>query len=421
MNYPFKSTRLALTLLALFIFSFGYAQNNLEFYLKAARENNPIVKENLSMVEKSGVKQNIIDAEYQKPKVFMSGNVNYSPLIPNKDDPKAFGYDVAITDGGLYSCLLNVQQPIFNQPTRETLSEQNKLLGETNAEKAKRTIHQLEKDVTDRYILSCQSLNQIDFVKKLIEQLEQQKIIIEALAIQGIYKKSDILLIDISIQNQAAELNNLQAIYNRNIYLLNEMCGITGNADVKLSVPQIELKIVQEQSRFLEKFRLDSLQEVYKLNVDNLKYKPQFNLYGNTGLNAIVLSGIQRKFGVGIGIAMIIPIYDGHQKKYSKQITDINLGVITNYRNDFLIQKNNRQQAVLSDLELTEKKIQEIKSQLENYKKLLELYKIELQSGEIEIINYMNTLKSYIAAQHDLTISETNKLLTINENNFYNW
>lgn len=421
MNYPFKSTRLALTLLALFIFSVGYAQNNLEFYLKAARENNPIVKENLSMVEKSGVQQNIIDAEYQKPKVFMSGNVNYSPLIPNKDDPKAFGYDVAITDGGLYSCLLNVQQPIFNQPTRETLSEQNKLLGETYAEKAKRTIHQLEKDVTDRYILSCQSLNQIDFVKKLIEQLEQQKIIIEALAIRGIYKKSDILLIDISIQNQAAELRNLQAIYNRNIYLLNEMCGITGNADVKLSVPQIALITVQEQSRFLEKFRLDSLQEVYNLNVDNLKYKPQFNLYGNTGLNAIEFSGIQRKFGVGIGIAMIIPIYDGHQKKYSKQITDINLGVITNYRNDFLIQKNNRQQAVLSDLELTEKKIQEIKSQLENYKKLLELYKIELQSGEIEIINYMNMLKSYIAAQHDLTISETNKLLTINENNFYNW
>ena len=62
-----------------------------------------------------------------------------------------------------------------------------------------------------------------------------------------------------------------------------------------------------------------------------------------------------------------------------------------------------------------------IRSQLKNYEKLMELYKTELQTGELQIIDYMNTVKSYTVAQRDLTISETNKMLIINENNYYNW
>jgi outer membrane protein TolC len=414
--------RLELTFLSLFLaLSVGFSQDNLDYYLKAAKENNPTIKENLALTEKAGIQQNIIKAEFQSPKVFATGDINYSPLIPNKDDPKAIGYDVAVTDGGLYSGLLNILQPVFNRSTHETLSQQAKIAGESGTDKAKLTLHQLEKDVTDQYIVSYQSLNQIAFVSVLRDQLIQQKTIIEAFAARGIYKRSDILLIDIEIQDQATELSNLQAIYNRNIYTLNELCGLPGKADVQLSAPQIELIADTAQSQFLGKFRLDSLQEVYNLQVANLKYKPQFNLYGNTGLQAIELSGIHRKFGVGMGIAMAIPIYDGHQKNYTKQQTDINLRVINNYRHNFIVQKSNRQQAILSGLNLMEQKINMIRIQLKNYEKLIELYKIELQTGELQIVNYMNMVKSYTTAQHDLTISETNKMLIINENNYYNW
>ena len=399
----------------------GLAQNNLEYYLKAARENNPTVKENLALSEKAGIQENIIKAEYRKPKIFLSGDIYYPPLIPNKDDPNAIGYDVAITDGGLYSGLLNILQPVFNKTTNETLTQQAKIAGEAGIDKAQVALHQLEKNVIDQYIVSYQSMNQIEFVKILREQLIKQKLIIEAFAARGIYKKSDILLIEIEIQNQSTEINTLQDIYNRNIYELNELCGITATPDVKLSDPQILLVVDTKQSQFLERFRLDSLQEVYNLQVANLKYKPQFNLYGNTGLQAIELTGIQRKFGVGMGITMAIPIYDGHQKDYTKQQSDINLRVIDNYRQNFIVQKSNRQQAILSELTLIEQKINIIRSKLNNYEKLIELYKIELQTGELQIINFMNIIKSYTIAQHDLAISETNKMLIINNNNYYNW
>ena len=422
MNYLIKKKRIGLTLFSIFwIVNIGFSQNTLNFYLKAARENNPVVKENLSLKEKAAIQGKMIKAEYQGPKVYTSGEANYSPLIPNKDDPKAVGYDVAITDGGLIAANLNVLQPIFNSTIRQTLSQQAQASGEAGVVKATLTLHQLEKEVTDQYIVAYQSLSQIEFTKNLMNQLLKQKETIEALAKNGIYKSSDILLLDIEIQNQAAQLNNLQSVYNQNIYALNSQCGIKGQSIVELTSPDIKLSNDNRQSKFLDKFRSDSLQEAFNLQVSNLKYKPKFNIYGNTGLKAIEFSGIQRKFGASVGVTMLIPIYDGHQRGYNQQQANINLQVIDNYKQNFIIQKNNRQQAILSSLDLIEKKIEIINSQLRNYEKLIGLYKNELQAGNLEIINYMNTIRSFTSLQNDLSVNKTNKLLIINENNYYNW
>ncbi len=422
MKYLLKNKRLGLTLLILFLtIRAGFSQNSLDFYLKAARENNPVVKENLSLKEKAVIQGKIIKAEYQGPKVYASGEANYSPLLPNKDDPKAIGHDVAITNGGLIAANLNVLQPIFNNTIRETLSQQAQASGEAGVVKATLTLHQLEKEVTDQYIIAYQSLSQIEFTRNIRGQLLKQKEIIEALARRGIYKGSDILLIDIEIQNQTTRLNNLQSMYNQNIYELNAQCGITGNPAVELASPDIGLREDVHQSKFMDKFKSDSLQEVFNLQVKNLKYKPQFNIYGNTGLKAIEFSGLQRKFGASAGVTMFIPIYDGHQRDYNQQQTDINLLDIDNYKQNFIIQKNNRQQAILSSLDLIEKKIEIINAQLQNYEKLIGLYKSELQAGNLEIINYMNTIRSYTSLQNDLSVNKTNKLLIINENNYYNW
>ena len=418
--FEYKEKLLA-TLFFFLIFGTVFSQNNLDYYLKAARNNNPVIKENLANIEKSVIQQNIIKAETNSPKVFASGEVNYAPLIPNKNDPNALGYDVAISNGSLYSALLNVEQPIFNKTTFETLINQAKLQSEKSANKAKLTIHQLEKNVTDQYIITYQSLNQIAFVNKLREQLEQQKKTIIAFAKQGFYNRSDIILMDIEISNQVTELKNLKAIYNRNIYKLNDLCGISKSTDSLLEVPKIEMKYAKEHSQFMKQFELDSLNEVNNLQVANLKYQPQVKIYGNTGLNAIEIPGIYRKFGASVGVSLLVPIYDGHQKKQTQLQSNINLQVIDNYRNNFKIQKENRQQAIISGLNLINQKIDVINQQLKNYQNLLAVYKSQLQVGELDIVNYMNIIKSYTQTQNNLTISETNKLLIINENNYYNW
>ena len=74
MKYQHSNKRFELTILVLFLaVCTGFSQNNLEYYLKAARENNPTIKENLSLKEKAAIQEKMIKAEYQGPKVYASG------------------------------------------------------------------------------------------------------------------------------------------------------------------------------------------------------------------------------------------------------------------------------------------------------------------------------------------------------------
>lgn len=401
--------------------SVGYSQNTLDYYIKSALENSPALKESISLSEKTKIRENIIRAEYRQPKIYLSGDVYYPPLFPDKNDPKAIGFDVSITDGGLYSALLNIQQPLFNKSFIETNNIKLKAEREAYTNRSDLTKHQLEKEVTDRYILSYKIFTQIIFVRSVKELLEQQKVLIESLAKGGIYNKSDILLINIEIQNRVMELADLQSLFDKSIADLNEMCGLPNIQAKELTSPGITLNIISIKSKFLEKYKIDSIQSVSDLQVANLKYKPRFNLYGNTGINAIELQGIQRKFGVGIGINMIIPIYDGHQKKYSGQEIDIDLGIIRNYRQNFIIRNQTRLNSILNDLKNIDHKIQSCQLQLNNYEALIDLYKAKLQLGEVKMIDYMNIMRLYVSVNNELSLSEANKLLIINENNFYNW
>jgi len=410
-------------LLFLFLFTgkLCCSQNALEYYLKAAFENNPVLKENESMAAKTNIAGNIIKAEYRKPQVFLTGDIFYPPMYPDKNDPDAIGYDIAITDGGLYSALLNVRQPIFNKSVLET----NNLKIETEKkiflERSKLTKHELEKQVTEKYIITYKYLSQVGFNENIKNLLEQQRIVIRNLAEKGILQQSDLMLINIAIQNMVIELTELRSAFERSFGDLNELCGLPNIIVNRLTVPDISLNILNYQSQFLNRFSLDSLHTIISLDVANLKYKPQINLYANTGINAIEIPGIQRKFGAGFGMNLVIPIYDGHQKKYAGQETAIDIGIIDNYKQNFIIQKETRLKAILNDIKNIDDKINAYNLQIDNYESLIEVYKAKLNTGQINMMDYLNILKSYLTLKNELALSETNKLLIINENNYFNW
>lgn len=398
-----------------------FTQYTLEYYLKAAKENNPSIKENFAMADKAVINEKRAKAENIGPQAYISGDIFYPPMIGNKNDPDAIGYDPAITDGGLYSLLFNVTQPLFTKSVNEVMINRAKLTGDLNREKAVLVSRQIEKNVTEQYVLAFQDLIQINFIQSLIYRLEEQKKIIEALAEKGIYMASDVLLTEIQIQAQKTEMNKFKSSYLKNISGLNDLCGLKQETDVVLTPPGISLNPFVRESRFNERFRLDSLQEVFNLRSLNLKYKPHVNLYGNMGINAIELPGIQRRAGMGFGISLILPVYDGNQKQLNSGETEINLRIINNYRQNFLTMRENQQKAVLAELQLIDDRISIINDQILSYEKLISLFDLKLRAGELEIINYLNVIKSYISAKNDLTLSETSRLLIINESNYYNW
>ena len=75
-----------------------------------------------------------IRAENTSPKAYVSSELLFAPYLNNNGavvstDPQitAIGYDVGITNGGLYAFLLNAELPILNHGQVNNLLEQNHL------------------------------------------------------------------------------------------------------------------------------------------------------------------------------------------------------------------------------------------------------------------------------------------------------
>ncbi|MGE5410098.1 MAG: TolC family protein, partial [Clostridiales bacterium] len=96
------------------------AQNSLQYYLAAAFQNNPSIKENKNNIQIRNLDRSLNNAQYNLPQVSLTANYlftpyfNNNPVVTTSPDPKAIGYDASVTNGGLYSAQVNVTKNIFN-------------------------------------------------------------------------------------------------------------------------------------------------------------------------------------------------------------------------------------------------------------------------------------------------------------------
>src|SRR5665647_832668 len=86
---------------------------SLDFYLKKGLENSPLLKEFNNQLL-SGALDSLLTSATYKPQINQVSQALYAPAAKN------FGYDEAITNGGNYSALVNLVQPLFNKRIKES-------------------------------------------------------------------------------------------------------------------------------------------------------------------------------------------------------------------------------------------------------------------------------------------------------------
>jgi outer membrane protein TolC len=150
------------------------------------------------------------------------------------------------------------------------------------------------------------------------------------------------------------------------------------------------------------------------------KYNPKVKLFFNTGLNAVELSGIQRKFGMSAGIDFMLPIYDGGQKDITHQQTEIALNTIQNFKNYALTNIELQKQSVLLNIQQLQDNLREIGTQLKDYKDLINLSEKQLNTGDISMIEYLTLLKNFIELRKTYIEKEIALQLEINNYNYWN-
>lgn len=410
----------------------SHGQNNLESYLDAARHNSPLINDNRNQVRTNELELQRIKALYTQPQLGVTASYLFAPVISNTNgqsrlelnpnDPGTYsGYDIANSNGGQYQALLNLTQPLFNGKRVETYSEQVRVASQVAQNTGAIAAHDLEKVVTDQYILCLQDQQQLNYVHSMVQILSDQQAMLKKLVDNNIYKQADLILLTIEYQNSLGLRTTYESNYRRDRMDLNILCGMTDTALVTLSELNLIPVNTSGSSAFREKYRLDSLNLVAAQHTFELKYQPQLSLIANTGLNAVYAPTIPNRFGVSAGVNFTYNFYDGHQKKTNREKTAVLMESVAFNQTTFDHQNALRKSKMLAEIATYTERIAIAEAQLANYETLMNTYKREILSGQLSIVNYTTTLKNKATAQRDYALLIAQKQLLINAYNYWNW
>ncbi|QNF31204.1 TolC family protein (plasmid) [Adhaeribacter swui] len=410
----------------------AHAQNNLDYYLEAARQNSPLLNDTKNQTQAATLEIERLKAFYTKAQITATGNIMLAPVL-NTDEsqtklelfPKPttdyYGYDLGATNGGLYQGLITYTKPLFTAERFQVYAQQVEAGRQVNQNTIRLTEHDLEKLVTDQFILCLQDKKQMLFADSLLLLLADQCSIIKRLVDKSILKQSDLSLLNIEYEANRNVQVTYQANYYRDLQDLRILAGVPDTGRVLLQDIHLQVKESISASNYLIRYRLDSLNLMATQKVFELKYKPQLNFFTNAGLNATYLPSIPQRFGFSTGLTFNWYIFDGQQRNITRQKTAVLLQTVSFYRQNFLVQNKLRQTRYRNELESYTTRQQITQKQMQEYRSLLTTYRREIMVGQLSIINYIMALKNMALAQRDSLLLYTNEQLLINAYNYWNW
>ncbi len=405
-------------------------QRDLLFYQTQAHANNPTLKENSNLQLFNNLQNNLTLAQYRKPQVNITADYLFAPFffnngqfisITQNPEKNAFGYDVGLSNGGLYATQLNVSFPLLTSRIIKTYQKQNQNQNQILQNNKSQLLHNLDKNISDQYIATYQLQQQESYQQKLIVLVQDRQQIVEALVLKGLMQQSDYLLLEIELKQRQYDVQqlkiNLSAAFNQ----LNNSCGISDTAMFELLTPSILQTQPSSQFNYKLKFELDSTNIIAQQHVFNTKYLPQLNAFGNTGINATDVTNIPHNIGVSAGLHLVIPLYDGGQKKTVAQQNKLLLDNLHLYQNQNSITVENNLTTLQQQITLTQQSVSLINSQLSSQETLLLILKDKVVTGQISVTDYLNALKDFATSNQNKILSQTNLWLLINQYNYINW
>ena len=423
------------------------AQNDLKYYIEQAKAFSPINKDVRNQSKINLLETERLRAQYLKPQITFNAGYTFAPILlydnnktridlnSQSSSSDYLGLDLGSTNGGNYQALFTVIQPIWAAKKFTPIADQllvNNKINENNIELMQ---HDIEKNVIDQYINCLLDLKQADYISSIIKLIDEQRNIVLKLAAAALAKESDVMLLNIERQKQVINLTTFQNNYRLHFLDLNVLCGINDTTvqiltplDSTSSVGRWKLEKqnsnIQSQTsnvRFLEKYRLDSLNALAAQEVFELKYKPQLNLLVNGGLNGNYIPDFPKRFGWSAGLGFSVYIFDGKQKEINRNKTVLAVQTASNYKTAFLNQNGLRTARITDEILFLQNRQRLLDAQINDYQKLLSVYRSELVRGQISVLNLVTTLKDLTTLQQDFITIQVQQQLLINAYNYWNW
>jgi len=402
---------LIISILTLLSIISGAQQPNLNYFLELAKTNSPLINrsKNESIIADLDLKQ--VKSILSKPEINIESAVLFAPIISHDNNSNSFqfvsegadkytGYDLAATDGGQYQAVVSIRQSLFTGSKYQAYSDLTDISRRINENNITLTIHETDQLVTYQYLLCMKSKLEVENNSLILKELNEQLLIIKKLVESGIYKHTDLMLLQIEYKNYEVEHNTLLADYRNNFYDLNLLCGI--NDTTVMDIQDIDLELKSDNisgSQFLASYMLDSLNIL-----SNAVYLPSFN-----------------RIGFSTGITFKMNLFDGKQKEIMRNRAALNLNSIGFEKNNFITKNDINKNKTISNIKSIDKRLKIIEGQSAEYKTLFDVYTRELSQGEVSALDYKYLLKDIAAKMHERLLLQMEKLFLINSYNYWNF
>jgi outer membrane protein TolC len=404
-------------------------QLDLNYFIDHALKNDVGIRQNLNQQQFYALQSRLINAQNKAPQVNFTSDYLFVPyfgggrpftISPNPPDG-SFGYDPALTNGGLYATQLNVSLNLLNKATINGLQEQNNNQAAINSNNKAQLEHDLRKAIIDQYIQVYQFQQQEEYLTQIVDEVKNRKTTVEALVKRGLLQQSDYLLLEIEQNGHENDLAQAH-IAEVNAYMtLKNTAIVTDTGMVKLQEPSISIAPNPSGYYYAQKFKLDSLSLVAQQNVFNNKYKPQLTLAANTGILSSDISNIYHNVGMQAGLHLNIPLYDGKQKEINDAQVKISQQSIVYARDNFTTQQKNYLQSLKRQMDMFNTSLGLIKQLTDKQELLIRLDQEKLKNGQLSILEYVKSIQDYATARQSLITAKIQLLLLTNQYNYYNW
>lgn len=428
-------SRIFFLLCAIWCASLLYGQeviHSLPYYIEAAQTNSPLIQDCLNQKEIQKQELMRLKALYTRSILELNGDYLFVPIISKskgkttfewnaKDDTDYYGYDLGESSGHLQAGITWTQPLLGNSSYKvakeRTGIEMNIMDNNIHLEK-----HQLERAMTEQYILCLLDKKQIELADSTGNILTQQENIVRKLVESGLVKQSDLHLLQIEQNANRDQRTTSCQSYRTHLIDLNILCGIKDTTCVSLENINLSPRFINSPgSGFLKQYQLDSLNTIMSLRSFNLQYKPQLNLFVDGGLRTGEYTAIQRHFGMSAGVTLSWILFDGKQKRMKERQTRAQLNSIETYKTNFQLQQELRKQQYLTELKTYEERNMLLLKRLSEYTRILSDYKKEIQAGQLSVIDYILILRDKIQAEQDRMLLQTNRQLLTAAFNYWNW
>ena len=408
--------RLILSLLFLSIALSVHSQSRaIEYYLEEGVRNSPLLKDFTNQVNSALIDSLLIRAA-RMPQVEAKSQLLWSPAFKN------FGYDEVVTDGGNYQAVIGVSQALLNRRESSNRYHSVGIQRQSAVNSSRISGAELKKIITEQYLVSYMDYNDLNFNKSFLGLAYKENEVIGQFVISGLARQTDLLSLQIETQTLEILVNQLKNQFEKDIRLLNQLCGLNDTGLCELVLPDLELKYKGEitKSPLFNQYRIDSLRIANEMAAIDIKYRLRMNWFADAGFLTSSPWNFYRHFGYSAGVSLSIPVYDGRQKVKEKQKLSLAETTRANYQDNFRKQYSQQIKQLTDELKSLQSLSTQFEAQLKTSEQLVTALKAQLESGIIQMTEFINAIRNYRDINKNLSNNRIRIQQVINELNYLN-